>query len=187
MMRQEMILPIPSLACLRESDWILYGPFADRSQIRNKLIFDLGARLGSYQPRSRFCELILNGQPVGLYALTENIKRDSNRVNISKLKDTDVSGMDVTGGYILKYDKNDANEVVIKGLKSRRVVYPKNEDLQPEQEQYLIRFFREYDSIIYNNVFFDRVNGFRKIASDSSLIDYVILNELSKNCDAYSL
>jgi hypothetical protein len=170
-----------------ESDWILYGPFADRSQIRNKLIFDLGAKLGSYQPRSRFCELILNGQPVGLYALTENIKRDSNRVNISKLKNTDVSGMKVTGGYILKYDKNDANEVVIKELKSRRVVYPKKEDLQPEQKEYLIGFFREYDSIIYNNVFFDRVNGFRKIASDSSLIDYVILNEISKNCDAYAV
>ena len=170
-----------------ESDWILYGPFADRSQIRNKIIFDLGARLGSYQPRSRFCELILNGQPVGLYALSENIKRDSNRVNISKLKNTDISGIDVTGGYILKYDKPDANEVVIKGLNARRVVYPKNEDLQPEQKQYLIGFFREYDSVMYNNVFFDRVNGFRKIASDSSLIDYVILNELSKNCDAYAL
>jgi len=170
-----------------ESDWILFGPFADRSQIRNKLVFDLGARLGSYQPRSRFCELILNGQPVGLYALMENIKRDSSRVNISKLKKTDLTGMDVTGGYILKYDKPDANEVVIKGLKSRKVVYPKNEDIQPEQEQYLIRFFREYDSIMYNNVFFDPINGFRKIASDSSLIDYVILNEISKNCDAYSL
>jgi hypothetical protein len=170
-----------------ESDWILFGPFADRSQIRNKLIFDLGAKLGSYQPRSRFCELILNGQPVGLYALTEVIKRDSIRVNISKMKKTDVSGTEVTGGYILKYDKPDANEVVIKGLNSRRVIYPKNEDIQPEQEQYLIRFFREYDSIIYNNIFFDPVNGYRKIASDSSLIDYVILNEISKNCDAYAL
>jgi hypothetical protein len=170
-----------------ESDWILFGPFADRSQIRNKLIFELGARLGSYQPRSRFCELILNGQPVGLYALTENIKRDSNRVNISKMKTSDISGMDVTGGYILKYDKNDVNEEYIKGLSSRKVVYPKREDLQPEQKQYLIKYFREYDSVMHNNVFFDRVNGFRKIASDTSLIDYVILNELSKNCDAYAI
>lgn len=174
----------------KESDWMLYGPFTDRSQIRNKLVFELGSKLGSYQPRSRFCELVFNGQSVGLYYLMENIKRDKNRVNISKLKETDISGIDVTGGYILKYDKGGGDDILIPETtrkEYRRIMYPRKDDLMPEQLAYITEFIREYDSILLGNAFFDKVHGFRKIASDSSLVDNIIINELSKNCDAYSV
>ena len=61
--------------------------------------------MGGWQPRNRFCEVYLNGEYNGVYVLMENIKRDSNRVDISKLKPDEVAGDDLTGGYIIKADK----------------------------------------------------------------------------------
>lgn len=165
----------------KESDWILFGPFTDKSQIRNKFVYDLGSKLGNYNPRSRYCELILNGQSVGLYMLTEKIKPDKNRLDIAKLKETDISGLDVTGGYIFKLDKSDASSVFLKS--GRQVEYPSV--LKPEQRAYCERFFNSYDSVLNCNNFCDPVNGYRKFVSDSSLIDYVIINEITKNADAY--
>jgi hypothetical protein len=162
-----------------ENDWILFGPFADKSQIRNKMIYDLGHRLGEYEPRSRFCELILNGDLVGLYCLTENIKRDKNRVNISKLKETDLTGDDVSGGYIMKWDKNDY------GSQTFQIVYPKDDVIKPEQSVYLNSFMHSYNAVLSSNLFMDPTQGFRKYISDSSLVDYIIMNEMCKNSDAY--
>ena len=56
-------------------------------------------------PRCRFVELFLNEEYEGIYVLMEKIKRDSARVDIAKLKAEDVSGKQLTGGYIIKIDK----------------------------------------------------------------------------------
>ncbi|MCF8359279.1 MAG: CotH kinase family protein [Prolixibacteraceae bacterium] len=164
-----------------ESDWIFFGPYTDKSQIRNKMVYDLVLGMGLYAPRSRFVELMLNGQNEGLYMITEQIKRDKNRVDISKLKDTDIAGYKVTGGYIFKFDKTDPN---MKWRTNRReIVYP--DELQDEQKAYLKNLFTEYDSIVFTNDFDDPEIGIRKYIDDTSLVDFIIANEFPKNADAY--
>jgi hypothetical protein len=159
----------------KDEDWILYGPLTDKSMIRNNLVYELGSKLGHYQPRSKFCELILNGQAVGLYTLTENIKRSKDRVNVASLKNTDIRGVDVTGGYIFKYDKDNTIK--------RTMVYPKEDSIQPEQIAYFNNYMKSYDSIFTTNKFINP--GFRKYLDDTTLVDFLIMNEISKNCDAY--
>ena len=159
-----------------DNDWILRGPFADKSQFRDKMVYDLGARLGSYQTRSKFCELIVNGECLGLYCLSETIKRSDNRVNIKKLREEEILGTDVTGGYIMRYDKD---------MTGMEIVYPKEDKIQPEQTEYITSFMDEYNSVLFSNEFMDTDIGFRKYICDSSLIDYMIMNELTKNADAY--
>jgi len=159
-----------------DNDWILFGPFTDKSQIRNKMVYDLGTMLGSYQTRSKFCELIINGEYLGLYRLSETIKRDENRVNIKKLREEEISGTDLTGGYIMRYDK---------GPGGLQIVYPKEDKIQPEQTEYINSFVNEYNSVLFSNDFMDPDIGFRKYICDSSLVNYLIINELTKNADAY--
>ena len=57
-------------------DWILFGPFQDKAHFRNTMIFDLARRFGRYQPRTKYCELILNDEYKGLYLLVEKIKNN---------------------------------------------------------------------------------------------------------------
>jgi hypothetical protein len=161
----------------RDNDWILYGPFADKAQFRNKMVFDMGRNLdGSYQPRSEFCEFILNGEFMGLYALTETIKREDDRVDIAGLRPDEISGNELTGGYILKYDKPNS---------FLEIVYPKPDDIQPEQVDYINGFLADYKLVLNNNGFMDPDTGFRKFINDTSLVDYLIVNEITKNADAY--
>jgi len=45
-----------------ESDWILYAPYTDKSLMRDVLTYRLSNEAGRYATRSRYCELILNGE-----------------------------------------------------------------------------------------------------------------------------
>ena len=66
-----------------EEDWIFYGPYSDKSLIRNVLIYDLSNQMGRYAVRTKFAELTLNNDYRGVYVLMEKIKRDGDRVDIS--------------------------------------------------------------------------------------------------------
>jgi hypothetical protein len=161
----------------KENDWILYGPFPDKSQIRNKLIYSLGEKMGHYEPRNQFCELIVNGRNMGLYALTERIKQDSNRVNVAKLKITENDGIPLTGGYLFKFEESDPMDII--------VVYPKDSDITKQQKTYIHDYYDQSEEILHSNNFMNPATGYRKYIDDQSLIDYIIINELSKNMDAY--
>ena len=66
--------------------------------MRNVLAYSFSNKIGRYASRSRFCELILNGEYMGVFVLLEKIKRDKNRVDISKLTEADTTGDALTGG-----------------------------------------------------------------------------------------
>lgn len=168
---------ISLLGLPREADWILQGPFADKSQIRNTLTYEFGRKTGRYAPRTKTIELIVNGEYVGVYNLVEQIKRDSGRVNIAKLREEEISGTDLTGGYILKYDKPVNSKIMI--------VYPKEKNIQDEQETYIRDFLAEYDDVLFSNDGLDPNIGYKKYIDEASLIDYVIVSELAKNADSY--
>ena len=159
-----------------ENDWILSGPFADKSLIKNEIAFSFGRKMGYYEPRTRFCEFQYNERNMGLYVLTEQIKRDGDRVNIAKLEPGETDGIDITGGYLFRFDK-DQNTFEIR--------YPKAEDIHPLQEHYIRELWDTINDVINNNGFMDPAEGYRKYLDDTSLVDYIIINELTKNIDAY--
>ena len=96
---------VPLLGMPQENDWILHGPYTDKTLMRNSIVFHLGQMVNRYTVRSRYCELFINEVYMGAYMMMENIKRDVNRVDIAKLLPSDTIGDELTGGYILKIDK----------------------------------------------------------------------------------
>ena len=63
-----------------QGDWVLYGPYADRSLIRNTLGHKLFREMGHYSPRSVFTELYLDTAYWGLYEWRERIELSADRV-----------------------------------------------------------------------------------------------------------
>jgi len=102
-----------------ESDWVLQGPYSDKSLMRNVLAYQWSNELGQYAPRTRFVELFLKtdnsrlsmGDYVGVYVLMEKIKIAPGRVDIAELSSSDNAEPEITGGYILKKDKYDGGDV----------------------------------------------------------------------------
>jgi hypothetical protein len=95
-----------------DNDWILYAPYTDKSLIRNVLTYDLGRQMGQYAPRTKLCEVILNGSYIGVYVLMERIKINPGRVNVDQLNYTDTLNNELTGGYIIKVDKTTSGGVI---------------------------------------------------------------------------
>ena len=89
----------------KESDWTLNATYNDKTLMRDGLSYILAGSVMEYAPRVRYNELVINGQYRGIYLLVEKIKRDKNRVDISKIETTDNQGDALTGGYIIKIDK----------------------------------------------------------------------------------
>ena len=96
---------VPLLGLPRENDWILHAPYTDKTLVRNAVAYRLARSMGRYASRTRFCEVVLNGEYQGVYLLLEKIKRDDARVDIARLRPDETSGDDLTGGYIVKVDK----------------------------------------------------------------------------------
>ena len=56
-------------------DWVLHGPYVDKSMMRNALAHWLFRQAGHYSPRTRHFDLYINGVYRGVYVLIEKIKR----------------------------------------------------------------------------------------------------------------
>jgi len=184
-------LNVSLLGLPEENDWVLYAPYSDKSLIRNILSYMLSRELGHYAPRTKLCELVMNGEYRGVYVLVEKIKRDKNRVDISKLKSDEISGDDLTGGYIIKIDKDAGNSGPFwcseLGDIYFQYEYPKYDEIVPEQKDYIKSYIDDFEQTLISDHFMDLDIGYRKHIDDSSFVDFFIINEISKNIDGYML
>ncbi len=188
-------LNVELLGMPKENDWILQGPYSDKTLIRNVLIYELSRRLGQYAARTQLCELVINGEYMGVYALMEKLKRDKNRVDISKLDEDDIQGDSLTGGFIFRIDKFGAADENVWSSKFDahfqsilyQVVYPKPENIQPEQFEYIKTFVDSFETVTFGPDFLDKENGFKKYIDEDSFIDFFLLNELARNPDGYRI
>lgn len=76
--------------------------------MRNFAGFNLGKRIGlPWTPSQQPVELVVNGDYRGIYFLTESIRVDKDRVNISSLADNETDPELITGGYLVELDNYD--------------------------------------------------------------------------------
>ena len=175
-----------------ENDWVLYAPWQDKTMIRNVLTYQLSNEMGRYASRSRYVELYLNDEYRGIYVLMEKIKRDGNRVDISKLNPDEITGDDVTGGYILKFDWFYTGDN-IGGFESEfddmiyNYHYPKPSDIVPEQEAYIEEYINGFETIMMGTDYTNDSTGYPSMMNVESFVDFILLQELAKNVDAYRL
>ena len=174
-----------------ENDWILYAPWSDKSLLRNVLIYSLSNEMGRYAPRSKFVELYLNNEYRGVYVLMEKIKRDKNRVAISSLDPNSNFGDNLTGGYILKFDWAETGDnnggffSLIDGMRYN-YHYPKPDEISSEQENYIQSYINSYENIMNSNKY-NSEEGYSSFIDIGSFVDFIILQEISRNVDAYGL
>jgi subtilisin-like proprotein convertase family protein len=177
-----------------EHDWCLIANYNDKVFMRNALAYKLFGEMGNYAARNQFCEVVVNGIYQGVYLLMESLKRDNNRIDISKLETTENTGVNLTGGYIFKNDYWDEtnswqlnyNPIDHPDFNVRLVYdYPKATVITPQQKIYIQTFVNNFETALYGQNFADEVLGYNAFIDIDSFIDYFIVNELSRNNDGF--
>ncbi len=183
----------------KEADWTFNATYNDKTLMRDGLTYILAGSFMEYAPRVRYSELLINGEYQGIYLLIEKIKRGKNRVNIPKIQNTDNEGDALTGGYIIKIDKETGSNSG-EGWNSKyrpysgswqktffQYEYPKAKNITESQKSYISNYVSNVEDVIRSENYADTISGYRKYIDTKSLMDYIIVNELTKNPDAYRL
>lgn len=94
--KKQSLLGLP-----KAKSWVLLAEYRDPTDLMNAYVFELGQLMGlPYTNHNRYVELVLNGEPQGLYHLTEQVQQNENRVNIDEL-----------GGYLIQLDADDGPDL----------------------------------------------------------------------------
>ena len=171
----------------KEEDFVLQAPYVDKTLMRNVLVYDLSNSMGRYASRTRFVDLNINGEYRGIYVLMEKLKRDKNRIDISK-----------KNSFILKVDRGNQNDSFISNFGSEMnpdesanvyyvYDYPKLDEITQEQKNYISGYVNDFETALSSENFMANGKRYESYIDVGSFIDFIILNEISNNKDAYRL
>jgi hypothetical protein len=196
----------PLLSMPSSSDWVLHAPYSfDRAMIRNAFIHQLSNDAGQYAVRTRYAEVFVNegggdlsnADYAGVYVVMEQIKRGSERVDITPMNPSDVNPPNVTGGYILAIDQADPGDTwfttnvtgwtLPTGDGQYLIKYPQELEIVSGQINYARQYVDDLILTTYGSGFKDPVTGFRAYIDENAAIDHNLLNMLAKNVDALRL
>ena len=173
----------------RGKSWTLLANYLDQTNIRNKVGLELGRRLKAqgnhltWTPDSRFVELFVNDQYRGAYQMTESVKIDKDRTNVSE-----------TTGMIMDVDANKVEEPSIEFLatKSLTAFIFKDPDERNDDDPKAVtgaKFtavknkINAFESKLYSNTATTR-DDYPDFLDEASAIDYYLVKEFTKDNDA---
>ncbi len=154
-----------------ESDWVLYASYNDKTLMRNALAYATARRFGRYAPRTRFVELLLNGRYEGVYVLTEDLQLGDERVAGDHLLELTLPAQ--------ARDKGDAFTTP----RGRPIVQADTEE--PGDQAAVRSFVRTAERRLYAPSFRDPRLGWRRSFDAAAMTDFVLVQELFKNEDAF--
>ncbi|TVR75419.1 MAG: T9SS C-terminal target domain-containing protein [Marinilabiliales bacterium] len=190
--RKEEILGMPE-----EHNWILNGPYSDKSLMRNVYAYGLSNDIGRYSPRTRFVELFMHSGSGdlrdahyhGVYVLVERIKWAEGRVDINKIGPDDNEEPEISGGYMIKKDRFNPGESGLMTARGTNLAFvrPSEEDITPQQKAWLENYLTEFETALFSENFADPKSGYNKYIEPGSFIDAHLITELLKEIDGYRL
>ena len=162
-----------------DDDWVLYAGYNDKTLMRNVLAYATARRLGGYAARTRFVEVRLDGRYHGVYVLMEKPKLHEDRIDLAEpaqLIEWTFSWQArkkgrffrlPESGYFLLFED------------------PEREDLGRRERAGVRASLAAAERALYGDGFRDPRTGWRAHVDARAAVDYLLVNELFKNQDAF--
>ena len=168
-----------------EKDWVLLANFRDPTHMMNTFVFELGHVMGlPYTNHSRYMEVNLNGEYIGLYQLTEQIEQGKNRVAVDDMEGILIA-LDADDGPYYSPDSGDNFYSDIYGMPVC-VKFPEDTDVSDirselaKLESAILSIRRSKGDEDAIKAGMDKV---RELLDVQSFIDYLIIQELIYNVE----
>jgi hypothetical protein len=180
-----------------DSDWVLHGPYTDKTFFRNLITFqkmrELHGDENGHAMRTTLVEVIFNqgaNQPVsysdyrGVYVLMERIKRGNNRIDIAKLNNLAKDPALISGGYIFRRDRTsaDGNTPLPVGMHSHTPNI-----LNSAQTTWLTDYLNAFNNALNGGNFTHPTLGYAPYIDVDSFIEQWWFVEIMKQIDGYRL
>ena len=168
---KENILGMP-----KDKKWILLANYSDKTMLRNELAFVL-SRFSNldWTPESRFVELFINNEYLGVYQIVQKVEESSNRVNIGD------------DGYLLEVDqlsRLDPDDVFFETNNYLFNIKDPNLDFGDNQYNIIKNYIEITENTLLGNNFTNPIEGYSKYIDVDSFVDWYLINEITKNNDA---
>ena len=176
------------LGMKRNKHWALIANADDYlGFLRHTVGYELSRQLGlAWTPSQQPVEVVLNGDYIGLYMLTETVRVEPDRVNVLKQADYETDSTQITGGWLVEID-NYYEEEQIHTVESNGqglfLTYKSPEYLSDEQRTYLTDLIHTVDSTIYVT---DKTNNSWETYIDpDTLACFYIVQELLDDTEGF--
>ena len=166
--------------------WTLIPNYGDKSLIRNQLSFDISERFGmTYTPFHQMVHLWVNGEYRGVYQLCDQVDIRKGRLDIKEMKEGDVEGEKLTGGYFIEIDAYAQDEEWYFWSKHNLPVTIKSPDDPPVdvQKEYIQNHFNKMEDLVFGKNY-DLENGYQQYLHLPSFLKRHLHQELVGNPDA---
>lgn len=156
--------------------------------MRNTIGFQLSRLIGiTWTPTAKPLEVVLNGDYIGLYFLTETIRVDKDRVNIVEQEDEATDPMAITGGWLVEIDnyREDPQIIITEGdyyNTETAFTYKTPEVLSSAQEQFLREEMERINTLVYGDKNSDEL---WKYLDMEALARFYIVQELTDNYESF--
>lgn len=179
--KEELELPLLGMAA--DEDWVLSNSILDATLIRNYIASNIGGQIFSFNPETRFCELIMKEGDTynykGLYLLSESVKKSKDRVNIADFKENETRL-----SYLICRDRANETKLTLDTWASTNqicygyftVKYPKEEQLTDRVVKRIEDDLTTIEKILYS----DDPKEFMKYSQYidvDTFVDYFVFNE----------
>ena len=198
----------------KEKSWTLLAQDMDKSLIRTHIAFEYSKILYNpseayhhekavlFTPASKYVNVYItgyytdistgvqtykDGEYLGVYQMSDQVEQAPGRIEVEDLEASDGSDPDkITGGYVIETDLHEGNHYsAYKGIKMS-YKYPKDDDCDPAQYEYITNFINEAEQTLYSDNFKDPETGWRKYFDEKTLADFIIIKEFAGDLDGYT-
>lgn len=160
-----------------ERDWILLANYCDKTLLRTSTAFKLSRLMGfPWTPDDRFVEVVLNGEYLGNYQLTEAIEQGSKRIDIPE------------EGFVIERDGYYHQEPKHFVSATRGYGYSfKNpdaeDDLTDAQWLYIKNHMDKFEAQLASEDFANPLTGYRSFIDETSFVRWFIFQNILANMD----
>ena len=154
--------------------------------MRNQVGFELSRMIGmEWTPATAPVEVVLNGDYIGLYFLTETIRVDKDRVNIVEQEDEETDAAAITGGWLVEIDNYDEDPHVTISEGGRHTMwftYKTPEVLSSAQENFLTQEMERIDRLVYGD---KNSSALWQYLDMDALAKFYIVQEIMDNYESF--
>lgn len=198
----------------KEKSWTLLAQDMDKSLIRTHIAFEYSRILYNpseayhdekavlFTPASKYVNVYItgyytdvstgnrsykDGEYLGVYQMSDQVGQAPGRIEVEDLEAADGADPEkISGGYVIETDIHEGNHYSAYKKIKMTYKYPKDDDCDPAQYEYITNFINEAERTLYSNDFKDPVNGWRKYFDEKTLADFIIIKEFVGDLDGYT-